>query len=312
MKRIIIDTDPGIDDALALLLAFSSPELKIEAITTVSGNVSQHKAHLNALKLLEFIGVKNVPVAMGAEKPLLREPMYAEEFHGISGLGDAVLPEPALNSDKRSALQLIFDKIEEFNGKLTLVAIGPLTNIAGALLLDAKKVEKIDELVIMGGAFQLTPYGHGNATPVAEFNIWHDPLAAKIVFDSRLRIKAVGLDVTTDPKNRLTKTAFSNILKANNVRTRLIADLCQRLVEKYDGMSLHDPMAIAVTVDESLAKTSKYKVEVETKSELTLGQTIIDKRRYSKPREEDLNVEICTSIDGERFLKMFMERIVME
>ena len=312
MKNIIIDTDPGIDDALALLLAFRSPELKIEAITTVSGNVSQEKANLNALKLLEFMGVKNVPVARGAEKPLLREPMYAEEFHGVSGLGDATLPEPKLKSDKRSAVQLLFDKIEELDGKLTIVAIGPLTNIASALLLNAKKVEKIDELVIMGGAFQLTPYGYGNATPVAEFNIWHDPLAAKIVFDSRLRIKAVGLDVTTDPKNRLTKRVFNNLLKANNARTRLISSLCQRLVEKFDGMSLHDPMAIAVAVDENLAETSKFRVEVETQSELTIGQTIVDKRKYSKPSEENINVEICTSIDGEKFLKMFMERIIVE
>lgn len=312
MKHIIIDTDPGVDDALALLLAFNSPELKIEAVTTVSGNVSQQKAHLNALKLLEFMGAKNVPIAMGAEKPLLREPMYAEEFHGVSGLGDAILPEPKLKSDKRPAIQLIFDKIEELDGKLTIVAVGPLTNIASALLLNAKKVEKISELVIMGGAFQLTPYGCGNATPVAEFNIWHDPLAAKIVFDSRLRIKAVGLDVTTDPKNRLTKTAFNKLLEASNARTRLIAGLCQRLVEKFGGMSLHDPMAIAVTADESLAKTSKFKVEVETQGELTLGQTIVDKRKYREPQEEDLNIEICTSIDDKRFLKMFMERIIVE
>lgn len=311
MKHVIIDTDPGIDDALALLLAFNSPELRIEAVTTVSGNVSQQKAHVNALKLLDFIGVGKLPVAMGAEKPLQREPMYAEEFHGVTGLGDAMLPEPKIKSDERSATQLIFDIVEEFEDELTIIAVGPLTNIASSLLLDAKKVEKIEELVIMGGAFHLTPHGYGNATPVAEFNVWHDPLAAKIVFDSRLRIKVVGLDVTTDPKNRLAKQAFYDILEANNRKTRLISNLCQRLVDKFDGMNLHDPMAIAVTIDEDLAQTEKFRVEVETQSELTLGQTIIDRRKH-KPIGRDPNAEICTSIDSEKFLKMFMERIAKE
>ena len=165
MHHIILDTDPGIDDALAFILAFNSPELKVEAVTTVAGNVNHAKGHRNAKKLLEFLGVTDVPVCAGAVIPLIKNLGHAEEFHGKTGLGDSELPGPVMASDPRSAVDIILEKADELGKELTLVAIGPLTNIAVAILADPMLPQKVDKLVIMGGAFNLTPYG--TETPTA-------------------------------------------------------------------------------------------------------------------------------------------------
>jgi len=311
LRHVIIDTDPGVDDALALMLAFSSPELRVEAVTTVVGNVSHEKAHRNALKMLEFLGVTDVPVARGAAKPLLRPPLDAEEVHGKTGLGDAVLPEPKLRSDERTAVGLILEKAEELKGRLTLVAIGPLTNIAAAVLAEPRLPDQVAGLVIMGGAFNVTPYGHGNVTPVAEFNIWHDPEAAKIVFDSGMQVTAVGLDVTTHPDSRLSPSRFKEIEGMGTRRSRLVADLCRSLVQRFGGFSLHDPLAVAAAADPSLVETRRFVVDVETTGELTRGQTIADRRRPGHiRRRREPNVDVCVSVDGDRFLELFMDRVV--
>ena len=311
MKHILLDTDPGVDDALAFLLAFNSPEIKVEAVTTVVGNVSLVKAHRNALKLMEFLGISDVPVARGAGRPLLREPRHAEEVHGETGLGGAVLPEPKLKSYGKSAVDLILEKVHELGKRLTLVAIGPLTNIAQAIMVEPDLISEVSRLVIMGGAFNVTKYGHGNVTPVAEFNIWHDPLAAKIVFDSGIPLTAVGLDVTTDPINRLSKDAFYELTRPQTRKARLVSDLCSGMVEKYDGFSLHDPMAVAVSIDPSLAKTEKHNVSVETQSELTIGQTVIDRRGTTHRGGEGRPIaDICVYVESERFLKLFSERAI--
>ena len=309
--RHIIDTDPGVDDALALMLAFNSPELKVEAVTTVAGNVNQEKAHKNALKILEFLGVRHVPVARGAAKPLLRESSDAEEIHGKMGLGDAVLPEPRLRSDERSAVELILEKAEDLRGVLTLVALGPLTNIASAILVEPGMVDEVAGLVIMGGAFNVTPYGHGNVTAVAEFNIWCDPEAARIVFKSGIPVTAVGLDITTHPDNRLSKSRFEEIEKLGTSRASLVADLCRSIVHRFGGLSLHDPLAIAAALDPSLVRTERFFVDVETVGELTRGQTVAERRdpRHVWRRSEP-NVDICVSVDGERSLRLFMDRVV--
>lgn len=311
MRHVVIDTDPGVDDALALMLAFSSPELVVEAVTTVAGNVSQEKAHRNALKMLEFLGVSGIPVARGANKPLLREPLDSEEFHGKTGLGEAFLPDPKLRSDERSAVALILEKSEELGGRLTLVAVGPLTNIASALLVEPRLVEEVAGLVIMGGAFNVTPYGHGNVTPVAEFNIWHDPEAAKIVFDSGMPVTAVGLDVTTNPDNRITKSRFEEIERLGMRGARLVADLCRGLVQRFGGLSIHDPLAVAAAIDPSLVETKRFVVDVETVGELTRGQTIADRRDpHQVWRRREPNVDVCVSVDSDRFFRLFMDRVV--
>ncbi|MBD3206289.1 nucleoside hydrolase, partial [Candidatus Bathyarchaeota archaeon] len=211
MKNIILDTDPGVDDALAILLALNSPEIKLEAVTTVAGNVNHSKGHLNAKKLLEFMGEKDIPVCRGAENPLIGEISHAEEFHGKTGLGNAVLPEPSMRTHPLNAVEMILNKADDLGKKLTLVAIGPQTNIASAILADPSLPKKVGGLVIMGGAFNLTPYGFGNANPVAEFNIWHDPEAAKIVFNSGIELTCAGLDTTTHPEYRMSKGMFEEI-----------------------------------------------------------------------------------------------------
>ena len=310
MRHVTIDTDPGIDDALALMLAFSSPEIAVEAVTTVGGNVSQERAHGNALKMLEFLGIGGVPVGRGASKPLLREARGAEEFHGESGLGDAVLPEPALRSDERSAVELILDEAEEHGEGLTLVALGPLTNIASAVIAHPGLVDVVAGLIIMGGAFHVTAYGHGNVTPVAEFNIWHDPEAARIVFRSGLLVTAVGLDVTSNPDSRLTKSHLEEMERPRTERARLAASLCRGPIRRLGGLSLHDPMAVAAAVDPTLAETERLVVDVETTGDLTRGQTITDRRDPRGAEVGEGNVDVCVSFDSGRFLRLFMDRVV--
>ncbi len=310
MRRVIIDTDPGVDDALALMLAFSSPELEVEAVTTVVGNVSLELANKNALKMLEFLGAEETPVAPGARRPLLREPLDATDFHGKTGLGGAELPDPTSTLDPRSAVQVIVERVEEFGEDLTLIPIGPLTNIAAAILAYPDITEIIGGLVLMGGAFNLTPYGQGNVNAVAEFNIWHDPEAAKIVFKSGIPVKAVGLDVTTDPRNRLDRDMYEEIVNLGTARSRLVSSLCGGSIERFGGFSLHDPMAVALAADPSLAATESYIVGVETMGALTRGMTVVDRRRTHRSEALGSRADICVSVDGSRFREMFMERVV--
>ena len=310
MKHVLIDTDPGVDDALALLLAFSSPELRVEGLTTVAGNVSLGLGSLNALKLLDFLGVDDVPVVAGAEKPLLRKCRDASSIHGETGLGGATLPEPKGRLDERGAVEFILEKVDELGRDLTLIPLGPLTNIAGAILARPRVIDEISGLVIMGGAFNLTPYGHGNVSPVAEFNVWHDPEAAKIVFDSGIPITAIGLDVTTDPENRLTEARFKEIDAMKTGRASFVADLCRNLVTRYGGMSLHDPLAVAAVIDPSLVETEKVAVEVETMGDVTRGMTLVDRRRSYRGEPKEANVEACVYVDSARFLGLIIERVV--
>jgi len=308
MKCIILDTDPGVDDALAFILAFASPELSVEAVTTVAGNVSHEKAHRNAKQLLEFLGVTDVPVCAGAEKPLLREVRDASEFHGRTGLGDAVLPEPAMRTDPRSAAQMIQEKARELGRELTLVAIGPLTNVAAAILGDPSIPSSVGSLVIMGGAFGLTPYGVGNANAVAEFNVWHDPEAAKIVFDSGIPMVCAGLDTTTHPEYRMSTAMFEEITAQGTRRSRLIGDLCGGIVRRFNGFSLHDPMAVAYAVDPTIFRTEGHRVDVEATGELTRGMTVVDRRRFHRA-QGGANAEIIVEADAARFHRLIMERV---
>lgn len=310
MRHIIIDTDPGVDDALALLLAFNSPELEVEAITTVAGNVSQEKAHANAKRLLEFIGRTDVPVARGAERPLLRERNHSEMIHGMTGLGGARLPEPTMESSPHRAHELIIGKAEEMGKDLTLVAVGPLTNVATAILAEPKLPRIVSGLVIMGGAYHLTPYGMGNVSAEAEFNIWFDPEAAKIVFGSGIPMVAAGLDTTTNPEYRMSSDMFEGIEEMKGRRAGLVSDLCRGIVGRYKGISLHDPMALAYVIDHTMFETQRYKVDVEIYGNLTRGMTVIDHRTYVRVAAMEENVEIIVKVDAERFLGLFLDRVL--
>ncbi len=308
MKHIILDTDPGVDDALAFILALNSPEIKVEAITTVAGNVNHVKGHRNAKQLVEFLGTTDVPVCAGALRPLVKPLEHAEDVHGDTGLGGAVLPKPTLETDKRSAVEIILEKANELGKQLTLVAVGPLTNIAVALLADPKLAEKVDKLVIMGGAFHLTYHGHGNANAVAEFNIWIDPEAAKIVFESGIPIIAAGLDTTTHPEYRMSREMFERIAAKGTKTSGLVNDLCRPLVEKYNRFSLHDPMAMTYVIDPSLFTTEKHQVDVECDSNLTRGMTVVERTVWRKDQSK-ANVEIIVKVEAEKFLSLVEERI---
>jgi len=309
LKRIILDTDPGVDDALAFLLAFSSPEIKVEAVTTVDGNVDVEKGTRNARQLLEFLGRGDVPVARGAEHPMLRKMEHAEKFHGKTGLMDAILPEPKMKIDTRRAAQLIIDEAGSLGKDLTIVAIGPLTNVATAILADPTIPENVNGLVIMGGAFGLTPYGTGNANAVAEFNIWHDPDAAKLVFDSGIPTTCIGLDTTTHPDYRMSKAMYGEIVAKKTKRSKLIEGLCGTLVERFNGFSLHDPMAMAYVADPTMFKTERHRVEVETVGTHTLGMTVVDRRRFHRKENQEDKHDVIIEVDAPRFHRMIMDRV---
>ena len=309
MRRILLDTDPGVDDALAFLLAFASPEIKVEAVTTVDGNVDVEKGTRNARQLLEFLGRDDVPVARGASHPILRPMGNAESIHGKTGLMDAVLPEPKMKVDTRSGAQLIIDEAKRLEKELTIIAIGPLTNVAAAILTDPTIPERVGGLVIMGGAFALTPYGSGNANAVAEFNVWHDPDAAKLVFDSGIPMVCAGLDTTMHPDYRMSKTMYGEMVAKKSKRSELIEGLCGVLVEKFNGFSLHDPMAMAYIADPTMFKTERYRVEVETTGTHTMGMTVVDRRRYHREENQKANHNVIVEVDALRFHQMISERV---
>ena len=308
-KKVILDMDPGIDDALAILLAVKSPELKVEAITTVSGNVHVDKASLNALKILELAKVEDIPVARGMERPLIRELETAEHIHGENGLGNTNLPIRKLALHPKHAVDLLIEKITSAPKEITLITTGPLTNVAMAILKEPKIVGRIKEVVLMGGAYAITPYGYGNVTSVAEFNVWCDPEAAKIVFRSGLPIVAVGLDITTDPSTCLREEHLKKFSCAGTAISKFIVQASRFYLTRTqrDRMELHDPVAVAVAIDKTLVTTKKFFVDVETKGEITRGQTIADRRPWSKM---ETNIEVCYRIDGKRFLSLFMERLL--
>jgi len=309
LRRIILDTDPGVDDALAFLLAFASPEIRVEAVTTVDGNVDVEKGTRNARQLLEFLGRDDVPVARGAAHPMLRPIGNAESFHGKTGLMDAVLPEPKMRVDGRGAAQLIIEEANSLGKELTIVAIGPLTNVAAAILADPTIPDKVGGLVIMGGAFGLTPYGSGNANAVAEFNIWHDPDAAKLVFDSGIPTACIGLDTTTHPDYRMSRAMYGEMIAKKTKRSKLIEGLCGALVERFNGFSLHDPMALAYVADPTMFRTERYRVEVETVGTHTIGMTVVDRRRFHRDEKQVAKHEIVVEVDAPRFHRVIMDRV---
>jgi inosine-uridine nucleoside N-ribohydrolase len=304
MDKVILDMDPGIDDALAIMLALNSPELEVLGITTVSGNVHVGKTSLNALKILETIGRHDVPVYRGADKPLARDLVTAEWVHGEDGLGDTGLPTPSRQPIDGAVKFLTEILMSEKN--IAVVATGPLTNIALSMVLEPEIRRRLGRLVLMGGAFSLTPYGYGNTTPVSEFNIYVDPEAAKIVFGSGVKPLCIGLDITTDPATNLKREDMEKLGRAKTIEARTAAEIIRKFVERFGFMQLHDPMAVAATVKPSLFKTSMHHVYVVCEGDLTRGQTIVERRFWI---QKDANAEICHQVDAKGFIEMFYERM---
>jgi inosine-uridine nucleoside N-ribohydrolase len=271
--RVIIDTDPGVDDALALLLAMRSPELKIEAITPVAGNVPLELTLPNALRMVEIAGRTDIPVAAGARTPLVRRLVTAAYAHGENGLGGAVFPEPKTKPVKESAAELIGQIVRNFPGEVTLLPIGPLTNIATALNMDPELAGMVRGIVMMGGSLS-----GGNITPAAEFNIYVDPEAARIVFQSGIPITMVGLDVTR--KTSLTEEHLHQLQAGQNPVSQAAATIARNALQHNRargfvvGPNMHDSLAVAGFIDPSLLKLKEYYVDVETTGELTAGETL--------------------------------------
>jgi inosine-uridine nucleoside N-ribohydrolase len=271
--RVIIDTDPGVDDALALLLAMRSPELQIEAITPVAGNVPLELTLPNALRMVEIAGRTDIPVAVGAKSPLVRRLVTATYAHGENGLGGAVFPEPKTKPVNQPAAEMIRQIVRKFPSEVTLLTIGPLTNIATALNLDSELAGLIRGLVMMGGSLS-----GGNITPAAEFNIYVDPEAARIVFQSGIPITMVGLDVTR--KTSLTEDHLRELQAGQNPISQAAATIARNAIQHNRergflvGPNMHDSLAIAGFIDPSLLTLKKYYVDVETTGELTAGETL--------------------------------------
>ena len=300
MTRVLLDCDTGHDDAIALLLALASPELELLGVTSVAGNSSVDKTTANAIRVLELAGRSDVPVAKGADRPLVREQFVAAYVHGESGLDGPDLPPPQGAPIDRHAVDFLADRIRELDGAVTLVPTGPLTNVA--LMLAVHPDARPERIVLMGGAI-----AEGNVTPAAEFNIWCDPEAAARVFASGIDVTMVGLDVT---HKALFTSAHADRL------TGRVGEMVSELLEFYgrfhreiygwDGSPIHDAVAVAYVIRPDLLETKKLNVEIDVESELCRGRTVIDVWRRT---EREPNANVAVAIDADGFLELLIDRL---
>jgi pyrimidine-specific ribonucleoside hydrolase len=302
---VILDCDPGHDDALAITLALARPELDVLGITTIGGNSTLANTTRNALRVLALLGRTDVPVAAGPDQPLVRPLETAPQVHGVSGLDGADLPEPASEPRPEGALEFLRSTLAAAPAPVTLIPVGPLTNIGLLLRTYPASAEKIAGISLMGGAM-----GAGNWTPAAEFNIWVDPEAARIVFRSGLPITMHGLDVT---HKALMGLPEADRLDAVGTRVgHVFADLLRFFtrfhVEKYgtDQTPIHDAVAVAHVALPGLVTTRRYHVDVETTGDLTRGRTIVDDR--GQPGEPP-NVDVALDIDRAAFADLVIEAV---
>jgi len=305
-SKVILDMDPGIDDALALLLAVRSPEIQVLGITTVAGNAPVELTNANARRILEYLGITSTPVAMGAAKPLKHPLVDALDYHGPDGLGQCSLPPPTFPPHPAKAWELIAESVLNTPGEITLVATGPLTNVALAFQHHPELPRFLAGLVMMGGAYGVTPYGKGNKTPFAEFNIWQDPEAASAILSSGVDIFAVGLDVTTNPTACLNSQHLEQLEMGHTPSARLAAKLVEYAMKRHGRCELHDPLALAALLDISLFNFISAPVEIITGNGWDRGITHI------LPSDSSQLIHIAAGIDGPRFLKLFLSRILEE
>jgi purine nucleosidase len=306
MHKVVWDMDPGIDDALALILALKSPEVQVMGITTVAGNAPVEMTGANARCILEFLNAGSIPVAMGAANPLNRPLEDALSYHGSDGLGNCGLPLPKLPLYPAKAWDFLARLILNAPGELTLLATGPLTNIAYAFELHPELPELLARLVLMGGAYNLTPCGKGNRTPFAEFNIWQDPEAAHIVFNSGANIFAVGLDVTMNTAACLNSPHLKQIKTGRTPAAHLAARLVEYEVKYHGCCRMHDPLALALLLDPSLLDFTSARVEVVRGNDWDRGAT-----RVLSSGSSQL-IHVASGVEGPRFLKLFLSRILEE
>lgn len=301
-KPIIMDCDPGHDDAIALLMAFASDQLEVKAVTTVGGNQTSGKTLKNAMKILSFAGVNHVPVAPGASKPLVRELEIAPEVHGDSGLDGPELPEPTFSPSPLSALELMEKVIGESQQPITLVPTGPLTNIARLLIAAPHLKHKIERISMMGGSAV-----GGNWTPAAEFNIMVDPEAAQIVFESGIPITMCGLDVTH--KAQIFDHEIEELRKQGGKVAVMVAELLDFFAKfhqkmGFEGCPLHDPCAVAWLINPQLFTSKKLHVDIETCGEYTDGATVVDIHGITGKEKQ---VDVVFDVDRKAFIKLLQD-----
>lgn len=320
MPRVfLIDTDTASDDAVALIMALRWPDVRVAAITTVSGNVALEQGTRNALYTAELCGV-DVPVYRGAARPLLREPVHAEWYHGQDGLGDRGYPAPQRGPEKAHAVDAIIEVVTA-NPGIIVVTLGPLTNLALAVARAPHIVKNVDRCIVMGGA----PCVEGNVTPAAEYNIWVDPEAARMVFHSGLPIEMVGWQLCRGDANlkgaELARVlAFNTPLARFAIECNCVAMEANRVQTGEIGISLPDPTAMAVALDPGIClKSSRHYVEIETTSELTRGMTVVDRLGVSHDERNQAtwstllasppNASICWELDVAGFKEMLYKAL---
>ena len=306
-KRIIIDTDPGVDDALTFLLALASPEIQLEALTTVHGNTNVENTTHNALAVLEFLHAENIPVAKGCSLPLL-VPLHksGDMVHGAGGIGNTNLPEPKNKPVDEHAIDYLIQRVLAEPKELSIFPIGPLTNIALAIRKEPRFAEAVKELVIMGGSLR----AGGNITPAAEFNLHADPHAAHIVFHSGIPITLIPLDVTY--KCLLTSEDVERLNRTGSPIARFVRDATGVYMEFYkkyegfDGCALHDPLTLATIIAPELLTFENHYVDVDISGGISMGSTLADFMKVSK---KPANVKVALGVRGREFVELFIERM---
>ncbi|MEM9001887.1 MAG: nucleoside hydrolase [Cyanobacteria bacterium P01_F01_bin.86] len=303
-KPIIIDCDPGVDDAIALMLALNSPELDLQGITVVAGNVPLALTQRNARQICELMGRRDLPIYAGCPRPLVRSLITAEDVHGKTGLEGVTLPDPVIPLQATHAVSYLIATLQAASEPITLATLGPLTNLAVALIQVPNIADKIAQIVVMGGGIT-----HGNITPMAEFNMYVDPHAAHVVFESGIPLTLISLDIThqvlTTPE-RL--TAIKNVgTPVSQVAFELLSHYGKADAEKLGraGGPLHDPCVIAYLLRPDLFATESGSLKIETRSPLTLGQTIVS----SSKSEEHLRATIVTEVDAEGIYDLLIQRL---
>ncbi len=319
-KKVIIDTDPGTDDAMALMLALNSPELDVRAITVVPGNVTAKQGLENALRMVSLASRCDIPVAAGAQHPLFQKLITAEFWHGKNGLANIELPPSKCKVDARYGPDLIIEMVHAAPHQITLVPIGPLTNIALAVEKDPSIVPLVKEVIIMGGSIT-----GGNVNASAEANIFNDPEAAQIVFQAGWPLTMVGLDV--GDKTLLSTKYLEQLGQSHGPMNDFIYQVAKFLVHQaaqygLNGTPMYDPLAVGVAIDASIVTAPPMHVDVETRGEFTRGETVANRRntvernvlhgdRYIIEGLDNVepNAKVCTEVEADRFLQLFVSRI---
>ena len=305
-RKILLDCDPGHDDAVAMMLAWGNPSIELLGVTTVGGNQTLDKVTRNALSVATVVGMHDVPIAAGCRLPLVRPVEIAPDVHGDSGLDGVELPEPAVELDPRHGVDLIIETIMSNEpGTVTLVPTGPLTNIAMAARKEPRIVERVQEIVLMGGGYHV-----GNWSPVAEFNIKVDPEAAHIVFNEKWPIVMVGLDLTHQAL--ATDEVAERIAAVPGSVSQFTLGLFTFFRKAYQDAQgfefppVHDPCTLAYLIDPTIVETVKVPVDVELNGSLTTGMTVAD---FRAPAPEDCHTKVATRLDAPRFWGLVVDAI---